>query len=1054
MIRYIGLKNTSVSVLGSIRFIGSQTREALAQSLQRAAWSYRRSRVKRDGISKIQVKEGSIQLPHLAVRFQPLVVRVFNDLHRKESMQGSYPELLRTYGALTEHINLLSKDIAGGKKRTALTSKHIEQEQQSVTADLKGLLTRPDDVQKLDYTDWSHLSTCLSILKPHDFHMWQLLDLALAKSIQRDVQLLSGLTQKGSGDQVSSTQTASQVLDSILLRAHCLKHSIQSDTGISSHTNVRESQATRRSRASNEMRQTATEVGLALHALQSRGILEALLRAPYSWVNKASLEREETESSKSSLKQVNDASLGSETPYVSPFAGVHSRNKSWAPQTYDVATTQANNPLPSLERITLCLDVLDWARGKAQQPDDKALKYLNSVVAYNAWYEQARVCTSEGVHVPLHTLLYAWEALSNMPANNRALSSDVDKHYLVGNAAAGAEKAVEPVKDTSAAAIAEGSAMDKLGNMFESLSKKSTIENKLNVKASALPMEGKAVNKLILFQTIYTLVGKSLSTAPHQLNIGRSKGHIDLSILQSLFRTMLSTGVKSGELIKTIGDICERNDFFRLVESKTLLLFNQLVLLNEKTIAMKVLEQFHQNNNLDERGWIPYGAKHKDAGLSNDSLHVLWRELDRKMTGTQEPITAADLTLTLSVFSRVPEQLNLSNAGSSMTISKPQSTKDADNKFANILQTVEVKAAQQLGEQSRGVYAGAPWSTQECIQALNCYGQVGRRYPTVLDLLNRIIGDAFLQGKPMSSMEMQSVLWANSRLNHRPPFLKAMANTALEPYLKHADVISRMPDRARHLHATSPELQHVNFKSLVTLLWSLSVLECLDAEVYNRIGPILNTILLQVTGNTQSVKGKVTTTTPMKSDKKGPIFEGFMRTALDQISLDQQFVQGTFRKSGMRNDIDNHLYSNKSVKVITSHMHSDVSAAFHRMGISHLNEHVLNNGYTADIFIKAESDFSNFVYTHDHASLDYRKHSESLGTVVEIDGPGHFETYMMRPLGSTVMKHRHIRLSGYNFICIPFWMWNTNMSYEEKKLILVNQLRQSCFIEGKTKNSV
>jgi hypothetical protein len=204
----------------------------------------------------------------------------------------------------------------------------------------------------------------------------------------------------------------------------------------------------------------------------------------------------------------------------------------------------------------------------------------------------------------------------------------------------------------------------------------------------------------------------------------------------------------------------------------------------------------------------------------------------------------------------------------------------------------------------------------------------------------------------------------------------------------------------------------------------LSALECLDAKTYDSIQPLLAIV------HEEAWKASGT--------------HGFIRTAMDQISLEQQFVRGTYRTDGMRNDIDGHLYSNKSVEVLSSHLHNDISITLKNIGVSHENEYVLNNGYTADIFIRPDSDFSNFVYSRGHVAADYRKHTESLGTVIEIDGPGHFETYMMQPLGRTAMKHRHIRQAGYNFISLPFWKWHVYDDYNAKKETIINFLRNSC----------
>jgi hypothetical protein len=343
---------------------------------------------------------------------------------------------------------------------------------------------------------------------------------------------------------------------------------------------------------------------------------------------------------------------------------------------------------------------------------------------------------------------------------------------------------------------------------------------------------------------------------------------------------------------------------------------------------------------------------------------------------------------------------------------------------------------QHLTEQLNGAAsAEAAWTPKDCSQVLSCYGKVGRRHPTMIDSLNRLLDGFLTQADPRLNAEHEfpNILHANARLNNRPIFLKSMGNAILEPYRLNADKIrnsqTRSPDEKNGKNWG--DNTH-SMKTFISVLWSLSALECLDAETYDSLQPLLEIVHEEGAKSTRT--------------------EGFIRTAMDQISLDQQFVRGTFQNSGMRNDIDGHLYSNKSVEVLSSHLHSDVSTTLKNIGVSHENEHVLNNGYTADIFIRPDSDFSNFVYSHGHVAADYRKHSKSLGTVIEIDGPGHWETYMMRPLGKTAMKHRHIRQAGYNFISLPYWKWHVHDEHDTKRGSIINFLRNSC-VEEESKES-
>ena len=173
----------------------------------------------------------------------------------------------------------------------------------------------------------------------------------------------------------------------------------------------------------------------------------------------------------------------------------------------------------------------------------------------------------------------------------------------------------------------------------------------------------------------------------------------------------------------------------------------------------------------------------------------------------------------------------------------------------------------------------------------------------------------------------------------------------------------------------------------------------------------------------------------------------FFRNAMDQISLDQQLLQKTFNPINGRSDVGKTSYLAKSADVQTSQFQRDISSMLKFMGISHSQEVTLNNGYSADIFIRPETDFSHFIYgnnTDENLNIDYSVHSNSLGTVIEVDGPFHFETYMLRLLGPTSMKHRHIRQSGYNLVVIPYWAWNKRETFEQKTEKIVSMLSKSC----------
>lgn len=76
------------------------------------------------------------------------------------------------------------------------------------------------------------------------------------------------------------------------------------------------------------------------------------------------------------------------------------------------------------------------------------------------------------------------------------------------------------------------------------------------------------------------------------------------------------------------------------------------------------------------------------------------------------------------------------------------------------------------------------------------------------------------------------------------------------------------------------------------------------------------------------------------------------------------------------------------------------------MAVQHSNEAEIGYGYIVDIFIPGSVE------------------GGANGTVMEIDGPYHFESYQHRPIGPTVMKRRHLAALGFKVVSIPYTSWN------------------------------
>ena len=78
-----------------------------------------------------------------------------------------------------------------------------------------------------------------------------------------------------------------------------------------------------------------------------------------------------------------------------------------------------------------------------------------------------------------------------------------------------------------------------------------------------------------------------------------------------------------------------------------------------------------------------------------------------------------------------------------------------------------------------------------------------------------------------------------------------------------------------------------------------------------------------------------------------------------------------------------------------------LSEVLDSMGVVHINEAEVGYGYIADILIPEPVI------------------GAPNGIIIEADGPFHFESYIQKPVGPTVMKRRHMAAMGYHVISVP-----------------------------------
>jgi len=93
-----------------------------------------------------------------------------------------------------------------------------------------------------------------------------------------------------------------------------------------------------------------------------------------------------------------------------------------------------------------------------------------------------------------------------------------------------------------------------------------------------------------------------------------------------------------------------------------------------------------------------------------------------------------------------------------------------------------------------------------------------------------------------------------------------------------------------------------------------------------------------------------------------------------------------------------------------SRLQLDVSETMRDMRLEFVEEHVhASSGYSMDLLLSDQK------------------------TTIEVDGPSHYASGTRTPLGSTIMKHRHLHQLGFDLRVLPYWEWDQLDTKAEKQ---------------------
>lgn len=265
------------------------------------------------------------------------------------------------------------------------------------------------------------------------------------------------------------------------------------------------------------------------------------------------------------------------------------------------------------------------------------------------------------------------------------------------------------------------------------------------------------------------------------------------------------------------------------------------------------------------------------------------------------------------------------------------------------------------------------------------YASLGRKYPDMLLAVDRLIAESLHR---LDYSQLVRLVWCSARLNHKPAYLSA--------------ALDRMLDNL-------PPMNFLRGHSSVTqIMWSLAVLQELTVARFLLLEKYLN-------------QWKFGTEPTMHNQLAQAILELKLSVGLEDDSVAQIAKRWSSVSGGCEKQVGSSFY------------HSDISKVLREMGVNHRNEVQLNHGILVDIYIADDRVASKNGYC---------------GLVIEVDGPVHYESYLMEPTGPTVMKRRHLKALHYEVLSIPCFdnSYSLKASSDEKAEFMRKLLKRSVYL--------
>lgn len=515
-------------------------------------------------------------------------------------------------------------------------------------------------------------------------------------------------------------------------------------------------------------------------------------------------------------------------------------------------------------------------------------------------------------------------------------------------------------------------------------------------------------NSYALYKGLYEAVLVSLRTDPLQM------AHQEEAVA-TLLESMVRSRFKNSQLIAEIGMVIKaKGSRFEHCGAR---LFNALVALDSMPLALDLLDKMMKRmSEMPQASRVLYGAsfgmgKGGSTFLSLSQEGLLRIEDFLEASGASPSgYTTSGLLLALHCFSREVR----------------------GSRYYQLLMTMEAEMNQKI----------ASLSLHEVLNTLHAYGSVTRNHPLVSGPITDRIAAAI---EDMNKMELQMVLWANARLNLKPPYLERAAQRFFSFFSANSGIKT---------------LSSTGYRQVIVTLWSLAVLQCLTYEQYMLVEPLL----LDAYRRQQRPDGKSPTPAApalfqvvaelrfaaAKQEQKlsseqaeslpaepsgGPLRPFPLPVARSALTVDGALscaISGSLPTpfapialpSGKGSVWDERPWEKRRgfqawMKSSISHM--KLSGCLTRMGVPHINEAEIGYGYIVDILIPGAVP------------------GGSNGIIIEVDGPFHFESYLQQPIGPTVMKRRHLEAMGFHLVSIPYTSWQNIHGNADKIKAMLGQ---------------